>query len=298
MNHCRRSKTDRDPIITHTGSNILYVITIAFFLGSIAFACSEDNVSDAGNEGIAGNVNAATNAETAGDVNPATDVGNPSAVCPNGNYWDISYDLPKSEQTPGVAPADPPVNQNALLLRDTMMAIGDGNHNIGPGNATIRFENIDGKPGGKAYLLEFTISIDFTAPPATTNLVGTMGHDYEGPCGSCAVGNIEGDKLTWSDFAGTAYGTDQAPNVHSFFSEGTITCDGPLCGSFGAPPQGTTPNSDGPYDLRFETWILAADASTFFAPPFITQQDLNSTTRIQVYGVEKSRECKSFQACE
>ncbi len=266
-----------------------HVTTIAFLLGSIVFACGGNDSSTDNNDAgsFAGNGNGTGGAGTRGNT------------CPDGNYWDITYDLPKSEDDPGVPPADPPPDQNVLTLRDTMMGIGDTNQNVGPGTATIRFENIDGNPGGKAYLLEFEIRTDFTVPPATTNLVATMGHGYEtGPCGSSAVGNVEGDDLIWSDFDGTATGTTDPPNMHGFFVDGTITCDGDLCGSFGAPPQGTTPQSGGPFDLRSEPWKLSADASTFFMPLFISQQDLNSTTRLQVYGVEIAKECKSIEACE
>jgi hypothetical protein len=181
-----------------------------------------------------------------------------------------------------------------------MMSMGDANKNIGPGTATVRFQNVNGKPGGKAYLLKLELKQDFTVSPATTNLVATTGHGYtKGPCSSSAVGNVQSDTLTWSDFAGTAQGgTGDKPNVHGYFTDGTITCDGALCGSFGAPPQGTTPRQGGPFDIRVAPWKLAADASSFFMPSSITQQDLNSTTHIQVYGVESGRECKSIQACE
>ncbi len=239
---------------------------------------------------------------TAGTVGPVADAGSSGdgpAACPEGSYWDITYDLPESTGDPGTAPADPPADQNVLTLRDTMMGIGDANRNVGPGTATIRFESIDGSPGGRAYLLQLEISVNFTVPPATTNLVGTAGHEYDtGPCGAAAVGTVQGDVLTWSDFTGTAQGTSDPPNLHGYIAEGTITCDGPLCGTFGAPPQGTTDKIDGPYDIRFEPWRLSADAGAFFAPCFVTQQDLNSTVRLQAYGVESSRECVTAQACE
>lgn len=284
-----------DPI--QTAGNVAQTAGTGGNVNPVIDAGSDGNVTPVAD---AGNVTPATDA---GNVTPVVDSGNASAC--SGNYWDITYDLPKSDTNPGytvrdpTSLLDPPVDQNILLLRGTMFEIGDGNFNIGPGTATVRFENVDGKPRGKAYLLAFEIQIDFSQPPATTNIVGTFGHEYDaGPCGSSAVGNLAGDTLTWSDFTGTAVGTDLAPNAHAYFIDGTVTCDGALCGQFGAPPQGTTPNTGGPDDVRFEPWTFAADGSTFFTPAFIYQQDANSTTSIQIYGAELSRECQSVPACE
>ena len=218
--------------------------------------------------------------------------------CADANYWDITYTLPKSVENPGKAPANPPANQNALTLRDTMLQMGDANRNIGTGEVTIRFENVDGKPGGKAYLLKYKMPMDFTVSPATTNIVGSTGHEYkDGPCGSSAVGNVKNGKLVWSEFDGEAQGEGK-PNIHAYFTDGSITCKGALCGQFGAPPQGTTPQSRGPFDLHFEPWELTDGVSSFFMPVSITEKDKNSTTRVQLYGIQSAKECKTIEACE
>jgi hypothetical protein len=222
-------------------------------------------------------------------------------ACADANYFDITYTFSKSSEAAGNKNADPPADQSVLTVRDTTGTLGDGNRNIGPGSAVVRFENVDGEPGSKGYLLSFEISIDFTIAPVTTNLVATAGNNYkDGPCSSAAVGTISGEKLVWSDFSGTAQGTSDAPNLHGYVSKGTLTCkNATLCNErLGAPPQGTTPSERGPYDIRFEPWQLSDGVSTFFMPLSVVEKNSTSTTSIQLYGVESARECKSIEACE
>src|SRR5215469_2558703 len=49
-----------------------------------------------------------------------------------------------------------------LQLSDTTMGAGDGVHTIGPGSATVRFENQGGHPGGIARLVAYTMKDNFT----------------------------------------------------------------------------------------------------------------------------------------
>jgi hypothetical protein len=174
-----------------------------------------------------------------------------------------------------------------LELTDTPMGQGNGVYRIGPGTATVRFE-----PNGSAKLVGYEmvehLSIDsktlFWKTHVTTQSHTTVGADA---CGVVAPGSFAGRTLGW--------GAD----LHGVRTDGTITCDGSMCGSFGAPPPGTSALHIAPHDVGFAPWVFAPDMKTFtMARTWVSASEApKQTAFIVLTGRETGRRCVTPPAC-
>ena len=125
-----------------------------------------------------------------------------------------------------------------LRLSDTPMGQGNGAYDVGPGRVVLRFEDQGGQPGGRVEMASYDVRQHFRIDAKTafwSTHVSTDAHTRGTPdaCG-VAEGVLRGSTLAWSS------------PVRGYRSDGTVTCDGSLCGKFGAPPRGESELHIGP----------------------------------------------------
>jgi hypothetical protein len=172
------------------------------------------------------------------------------------------------------------------------MGAGDGDYPVGPGRLAIRFDNAGGVPSGHARLVAYDMREAFTVTSSvlvvkTTVTVATTTRATPNACGSAAEGAFAGRTLTW------------ATPVRGYRSDGTLTCDGVMCGKLGAPPSGTSPLHVGPIDVRFAPFQYAADGRSFTMPrTFVTSSDSpRQTAYIDLRAHETRRALVPARAC-
>jgi len=178
-----------------------------------------------------------------------------------------------------------------LVLSDTPLGQGDGSYAVGPGRVVLRFEDREGQPGGAATMSAYEMREYFTVKSKTfgfTTTVVTEDHTRATPdaSGVAARGRLEGARLEWST------------PVAGYRTDGTLTCDGSLCGKFGAPPPGRSELHIGPGPVQFQGFRFAKDLKTFMMPStFVAKTDTpKQTAHIAVSGRESRRSCVPARA--
>jgi hypothetical protein len=190
----------------------------------------------------------------------------PSAPCA---AWDVTYAL-----------------SGTLRISDTPMAAGDGVHPVGPGALVIRFDDRGGAPAGRARVLSFDLTEHFSIHPqavlwnahVVTDAHARFASDGAGPS---ALGTLAGDTLRW-----------ESP-VRGYRTDGALTCDGSLCGRFGAPPPGRTPLHVASGTVQFQPLRFARGASSFEMPYALVAESESPKQRtfLSMAGREVRRTC-------
>lgn len=198
---------------------------------------------------------------------PDTARGNPPpTAC---RAWDIAYTLAAN-----------------LKLTDTPLGQGNGVYRVGPGQLTLRFDDVAGKPAGEARLLAYRLREHFTVKTTTlfwTTSVTTNARTTASrrASGFVAHGRLVNHTLNWS-----------LP-LHGYRTDGTLTCDGSLCGKFGAPPAGTSQLHVPPHDVTFKPFKFSRDLSTFtMRYAFISKTEMpKHTAHLALAGRATHRMC-------
>lgn len=206
---------------------------------------------------------AAAAATLPGNATPPTPLGPPCGS------WEIDYALRAN-----------------LKLTDTPLGQGDGVVQIGPGRVVLRFEDKGGKPGGAVTMRRYEMRDHFTVKTRTLFWKTTVVNDTQTRAspdgkGVAASGGLGENRIAWST------------PVRGYRVDGTITCEGALCGKFGAPPSGTTPIHIGPNPVKFSPFTLSPDLRTLSMPyTFVTKTDVpKQTSYIELFGSESRRQC-------
>jgi hypothetical protein len=185
---------------------------------------------------------------------------------PTCSAWDVEYAL----------------NGN-LKITDTPMGAGDGVYPVGPGRAVIRFEDKGGQPGGHAKLTAYSMHEHVSVTSSALMFKATVVTDTNSKTGDgvATEGNLAGQTLTWG-----------AP-VTTYRSDGTMNCEGNLCGKFGAPPLGSSPIHMGPRTVQLAPFAFGADFKTFSMTYTMTSQadSPKQTTYSAISGREMKRTC-------
>jgi hypothetical protein len=172
----------------------------------------------------------------------------------------------------------------SLAITNTTMGAGNGVHRIGPGRVVIRF---DGRSGHRrasllAYDLRqsFTVvsSVLFWATTVKTNVQVTT--STRAP-DSVADGTLEDLTVRWD---GRARGVR---------SDGSIECEGWMCGKFGAPPSGMSELHVAPTSMALEPFGFSADMKTFTMPYAVVSESEapRHRTLVSISGREVQRAC-------
>jgi hypothetical protein len=191
----------------------------------------------------------------------------PPAPC---NAWDVEYTLAAN-----------------LQLRDTPMGAGNGVYRIGPGTMVLRFEDRGGQPGGVAKMVSYTMRENFQIRSRTVFWTTTVVTDTRtnataaGACPSAGEGNLIGRTLRWST------------PIRGYHTDGTLTCEGNLCGSFGAPPPGTSELHIAAHDVQLSPFEFGPDMKTFtMAHTFVSKTESpKQTAYMTLAGREVRRSC-------
>ncbi len=178
-----------------------------------------------------------------------------------------------------------------LELTDTPLGQGDGIYPVGPGSMTVRFEDVGGKPGGRASIVTYemhegfkvTARTLFWATTVTTSTTTRAGPD---PCGA-SQGLLTGTSLAWDR---------PIPDVRS---DGTLFCEGSFCGKFGAPPPGQSEIHMAPHPVLFKPFQLSADMKTFTMPSTLVSKTEvpKQTAHLALSGRELQRACAPAPPC-
>ena len=173
-----------------------------------------------------------------------------------------------------------------LRLADTPLGQGDGVYSIGPGSVVLRYEDRDGQPGGRVAMRAYAMREHFTVVSKTfvfTTRVetDTKTHDTPDPRGIAAEGRLDGTTLSW------------ATPVRGYRTDGTLICDGSMCGKLGAPPPGRSELHIGPGPVSFRSFELARDRKTFsMAETFVAHTDVpRQSAYLRLAGREVTRTC-------
>jgi hypothetical protein len=189
--------------------------------------------------------------------------GTASEQAPPCSTWELEYAL-----------------SGTIRLADTPFGKGDGAHKIGPGSAILRFR--DGRVSMLSYSMRESFTVVATAFFATTTVVtATTTRATPDACGIAADGILKDGSVEWTS------------KVRGVRTDGTLTCSGKYCGSFGAPPSGTTALHLGPDDVRFRTFELSKDWKTFTMPfTFAAKTEVpKQTSFVALTGREVKRTC-------
>ena len=213
-------------------------------------------------------------AESSGPQAPAygVDTASPTATCA---ARDVEYVLAAN-----------------LTLKDTPMGEGDGTYTIGPGKAVLRFATPEGDRTG-VKMLSYSMREQFIIKSKTLLWTTTVTTDTKtaaipDACGSASEGTLADHSLRWTT------------PVSGYHTDGSLTCEGSLCGKFGAPPQGTTALHIPPHPVQFNPFQLSADGKTFtMASTFVTKTDMpKQTGYVTLSGREVKRTCVESKVCK
>jgi hypothetical protein len=180
-----------------------------------------------------------------------------------------------------------------LKMTDTPMGAGDGVYKVGPGSVVLRFENRNGEPGGHVDMLQYRTRENFTVVSRallwTTKVkTSTTTRATPNACGVVASGNLQSNTLNWSSA------------VRGCRTDGTLECEGSLCGKFGAPPPGVSDLHVPPHPVDFKAFRFGKDLKTFrMAYAFAAKTDSpKQTSYIALSGREVRRACVAAPPCK
>jgi hypothetical protein len=173
-----------------------------------------------------------------------------------------------------------------LRLSETPLGQGDGVYPIGPGRAVLRFDDRDGEPAGRVIVASYEIDEHFTVRSKALFWTTTVITDAEtratpDASGGVAEGALAGSTIAW------------ATPFRGYRTDGTLSCEGALCGKFGAPPPGRSKLQIGPLPVEFRPFELASDRKTFTMPyTFVVKTDMPmQTAHVALAGREVRRAC-------
>ena len=180
-----------------------------------------------------------------------------------------------------------------LKLSETPMGQGDGIYPIGPGKVVLRYENKGGAPGGNVKMRQYMMREYFTVKSktlfwSTSVITDTNTAATPNACSVAAEGTLDGARtIRWSTM------------ISGYHTDGTLTCEGSMCGKFGAPPPGQSPLHIGPGPVVFSPFVFSTDMQTFtMATTHVAKTDMpKQSGEIALSGREVSRVCVPVASC-
>jgi hypothetical protein len=165
-----------------------------------------------------------------------------------------------------------------FYITDTTLGLGDTNKPIGTGSIKLRFDDVGGKPGGKARIISYSMPMNFVV--TTVNVtVDTMvtATVPENACGH-ATGMVSGTNINWDactygstwntgpgKWVGDANAASGVGCLNDYNSKGNVKCT--QSAGLGSCSQGKLNQGD---NLQDGTWAqplngfeLSADFTTF-----------------------------------
>jgi hypothetical protein len=120
----------------------------------------------------------------------------------------------------------------------------------------------------------------------TTVVTDTQSRATPDTCGA-ANGSLAGTTLRWST------------PVRGYRTDGKLTCQGSLCGSFGAPPEGTSGFRVAAHPVTFRSFEMSDDLHRFTMPlTFVSKTEHpKQTAYLTLAGTEVRRSCVATPPC-
>jgi hypothetical protein len=172
----------------------------------------------------------------------------------------------------------------SLQLRDTRMGAADGVYPSGSGTLRLRVEGPPDASSREVRLVSFEtrgrIEIAARALFWTTRVVTEARNSVRTEAGSTtARGALHDGVIRWST------------PLSGYRSDGTQTCDGSMCGSFGAPASGTSPLHDGPHEVTLSPFVFSRDQRTFTMGYTLVSRTPSQSSYLALSGRETARRC-------
>lgn len=169
-----------------------------------------------------------------------------------------------------------------LMLRDTPMGAADGVYPQGSGTLRLHVRRDPAGLASEVRLVALDIDDHIVianrtlawTTTVTTDARTTVKHDAAGATMRKGV-------IDWKT------------NVSGYRTDGTVRCEGVMCGSFGAPPRGATPLHDGPFTVQFKPFVLSADGSTFTMDYSLVSHTPGQSAYLGMSGRQVARTCTS-----
>ncbi len=170
-------------------------------------------------------------------------------------------------------------------LADTFLGAGDGVFPTGPGKVVLRW-NRAVPDRVSVEMVSYELRQPFTM--STSALVwsaklfsDTTARGTPDGRGIIATGTLQGRSSRW-----------EGP-LNGYRVDGTVRCEGSLCGRFGAPAPGTSDVHIPPSAVSFQPFALSPDGKTFtMAYVVVSRADSpKQTTLISLAGREVRRSC-------
>ena len=161
-------------------------------------------------------------------------------------------------------------------VRDTAMGAANGDWAVGRTTTCASDRRAPVRIRGFLVLVKEFASVARTK--FTTDVMDTAT-----PTATCssAEGTVAGTKLSWDS------------KVRAFKIDGSLTCEGAMCGKFGGPPSGKSDYHMPARDVQFAPWEYAADMKTFtMAASLVSSGDSpKQSTYLTIAGREVKRTC-------
>ncbi len=245
-------------------------------VGASLVACGGDDAGDAADE-VGDGDGDSTTGDGDGDGDPTGDGDGGPSDC---MVWEIAYDLSGSAFE---------IEGTFLMLGDQVNTVEepyDAADTVGPGSYVLHFQDVDGAPGGQAFMHSYAMSMHFAVDSLGVN-VATDLEDDAGPeeCGITS-GAVDGTTVAWMPSA-----------IVGTHSMGQILCTGNLCGQ-AMLPNGEPVPVDETSDQPITEFVFNDDFSGFTMAKTIIQMVPDvSTTSWTYVGTEVSRELVAAPDC-
>jgi hypothetical protein len=183
------------------------------------------------------------------------------------------------------------VLSGSLELTDTPLGQGDGIYRVGPGSMSIRFDNVNDRPGARAKVISYEMGEAFQVVSKTLFWATTVRTDTLTRANPIRCGAPEG-LLT-----GTALGWNRP--LAGVQTDGTLFCEGSFCGKFGAPPPGQSGLHVPAQSVWFKAFQFGTDQKTFTMPStwVSTTDSPKQTAHLALAGREVRRACVQVPSC-
>jgi len=147
----------------------------------------------------------------------------------------------------------------SVAIRDTVFGAANGVYPMGSGKLVLHID--ERAVQLTSYELVNQLKVRAKVALLSTTVVTASRTSTVGDCchGS-ARGTLSNGTLSWNSV------------VAGYHSEGSLTCSGSMCGTFGAPPTGTSPLHDAPAAVTFNPFSFSPDGSTFTMPYVLVSQ--------------------------
>ncbi len=190
--------------------------------------------------------------------------------------------VPKGAAACDTADADYVLAAN-LQVKGTMMGAGDGVHKVGPGRLVLRWKSRGEQT--VVEILSYELRQRFVVTSKTVfggvTVVSDVVTRAMRGARPIAQGTVQGNSVHWE-------GPPQGLR-----SDGSLTCEGTLCGKFGAPPPGSSETHMDLTAARLEPFALSADRKTFTMPySLMSKSDSpKQSSFVAISGRELGRSC-------